>query len=80
MLAAFVLGMLVGASALHFYRKRQNAKVISAASATFGKAIPDSAVIVKGERGRNGAGDAGDGLYWDTGMAIMPGRASSRSD
>lgn len=76
LIIAFAVGATVGAMALHFYTKHQNAKVIAAASDLFGKAIPNNAVIVKGEKGINGGGDAGDGLFWDTGMAIMPGYAA----
>jgi hypothetical protein len=73
----FVLGAVAGATAIQVYTEHRNARVIAAASALFGKAIQPDAVVVKGEKGKNGAGDAGDGVFWGTGAAIMPGSAGA---
>jgi hypothetical protein len=69
----FLCGAVFGASVWYVYRSRRDKKIISEASAKFMRMIPEDAVVITGEPGRNGGGRGGDGIFWCDGLAVTPG-------
>jgi len=72
----FLSGVVTGLGLMGAYTKHERDQVVSKVVHVFKEANPKNPVVVKGEKGRNGGGDAGDGLFWDCGMAILPGSAA----
>jgi hypothetical protein len=78
---SLIVGMVLGAglslSIAHVLWSYKRARVIAEVKATFGEhipPIPSNAVIVPGEKGKNGAGDGGPGIFWPDGFVVLPGR------